>query len=84
MNSYLEILGCDCIICGEVVSRGMRPTTAECSHEANVCKSCLRRMIETLVDSNNWNSLLCPQEGCRAKLKLEDVQAFASPASYEK
>jgi len=65
------------------VSRGMRPTTAACSHEANMCKSCLRRMIDTSVKSNDWNSLSCPQDGCRAKLELEDVQTFGSTASCE-
>ncbi|KAF7512029.1 hypothetical protein GJ744_002742 [Endocarpon pusillum] len=83
LADYLEIIGRQCIVCEAIVPRSTRPATLDCTHDANVCKTCLRQMIDSLIDSNKWNSLLCPQLDCREKLKLEDVQAFGSSSSYE-
>jgi hypothetical protein len=61
----------------------MKPLTKDCSHKANTCSGCIAEMIDALVATSKWQTLACPDTTCRAKLKYEDVQAFASQKSWE-
>ena len=74
-----------CAVCLESLTLEAFPTrktTAACSHEPNVCLSCLTHNITSQSRGNMWNHIDCPS--CRARLGYEDVRAFSTAAVFER
>lgn len=81
---YIDILGFECIVCGEFGKYNQaRAVTADCAHTVNVCRDDMKRMIEVDVNCGKLN-ISCPDPSCRAKIKLEDVKAFASDNIFQR
>ena len=74
-----------CKVCFESFTLGAFPTrktTAACSHEPDVCLSCLAQSITSQSRDKMWNHIDCPS--CSARLGYEDVRAFATAATFER
>jgi hypothetical protein len=72
----------ECIVCTE--SRGIhhfpsRLPTHECTHNASVCRRCLRTWIDSHFITKIWNEITCPI--CPSMLQPTDIHAFASEAT---
>lgn len=68
----------DCVVCFETLNPQTIPErriTSSCSHEPDVCRSCLAESIATQLDSKVWDHIDCPT--CGQRLGFEDVKAFA-------
>ena len=75
----------DCEVCFESLTLEAFPTrktTAACTHEPDVCLSCLAHAITSQSETKMWNLIDCPS--CSARLGYEDVQAFATAAIFER
>jgi hypothetical protein len=75
----------DCMVCVETRSIGrfpQRAVTAQCTHEVNTCRHCLRGWIRSEFKSKMWNQLACPE--CRASMEYEDVKEFAPPEVFRR
>jgi hypothetical protein len=68
----------DCMVCVETRSLShfpKRAITAQCTHEVNTCRHCLRGWIRSEFKSKVWNQLDCPE--CKARMAYDDVKEFA-------
>ena len=68
----------ECIVCAESLSMKRFPTrapTAQCTHEANTCRHCLRTWIRSEFEIKMWDQLDCPE--CKARMGYEDMKEFA-------
>jgi hypothetical protein len=68
----------ECVICTDSRSLSRFPSdppTAQCNHDADVCRRCLRTWINTTFASKIWNEINCPI--CSVRLAYEDVREFA-------
>ena len=68
----------ECMVCtdGRSLSRfPSHPPTAQCAHNADVCRRCLRTWISTTFASKVWDDINCPI--CSERLDYEDVREFA-------
>jgi hypothetical protein len=75
----------DCMVCVETRSVRhfpQRAITAQCTHEVNTCRHCLRGWIRSEFKSKVWNQLACPE--CRASMEYEDVKEFAPPEVFRR
>ncbi|KAF1365876.1 hypothetical protein EJ07DRAFT_92584 [Lizonia empirigonia] len=75
----------ECIVCTD--SRSLlhfpsQPPTAQCSHNADVCRRCLRTWIRTTFTSKVWDEINCPT--CSERLDYEDVRQFAPSDIFRK
>ena len=68
----------DCVVCFETLNPQTIPQrriTSSCSHEPDICTSCLAMSIATQLDSKVWDHIDCPS--CGQRLDFQDVKAFA-------
>ncbi|KAF2476576.1 uncharacterized protein BDR25DRAFT_277819 [Lindgomyces ingoldianus] len=68
----------DCMVCAESLPLRRfpkRPPTAQCTHEINTCKRCLRNWIRSEFQSKVWDQINCPE--CRIRMDYEDIRQFA-------
>ena len=75
----------DCEVCFETLNGQNTPkrkTTFSCSHEPNVCRSCLATSIATQVNNKVWDQIDCPS--CGQRLHFRDVKKFADPIVFER
>lgn len=75
----------ECVVCTD--SRSLfrfpsYPPTAQCSHNADVCRRCLRTWIRTTFASKIWDEISCPT--CSERLDYEDVREFAPSDIFRK
>ena len=74
-----------CIVCFENLSPPGFPgrrITASCTHEPDICRSCLSTSISTQLTSRFWNQIDCPT--CGERLDFADVKDFADPEIFER
>ena len=74
-----------CAVCFEDLSPRDFPErriTASCTHEPDVCRSCLSTSISTQLRSRFWNQIGCPT--CGERLNFPDVKDFADPDIFER
>lgn len=74
-----------CPICASTRSMTHFPTrspTSACTHEALVCRRCLRRWLEAQFETKAWNELNCPQ--CPSILEYRDIREFASKNMFRR
>ena len=75
----------NCVVCFETLTSATIPPrkiTAACSHESDVCLGCLAKAITSQFEGRIWKHIDCPS--CRARLGYEDVQAFATAATFRR
>jgi hypothetical protein len=75
----------DCVVCVETRSLHhfpQRAITAQCTHEVNTCRHCLRGWIRSEFKSKVWDLLDCPE--CRARMAYEDVKEFAPAEVFKR
>ncbi|KAF9698689.1 hypothetical protein EKO04_002967 [Ascochyta lentis] len=75
----------ECVICTDNRSLSRfspHPPTAQCSHNADVCRRCLRTWIRTAFASKIWDEINCPI--CSKRLTYEDVRRFAPSDVFRK
>ncbi|KAF2741249.1 hypothetical protein EJ04DRAFT_242 [Polyplosphaeria fusca] len=75
----------DCIVCTEsrsIQHFATRPPTAQCTHEVNTCRRCLRSWIESEFTSKMWDQINCPE--CSVRLEHEDMRVFAPPDIFRR
>lgn len=68
----------DCMICANTRSLHHFPhrnPTAQCEHETDVCRKCLRTWIASEFKAKMWDEINCPV--CSQRLQHEDMRAFA-------
>lgn len=68
----------ECIICTDTRPLHHFPNqtpTAQCTHDIDVCRRCLRRWIESSFSTKMWNEIACPI--CASQMQYDDVRAFA-------
>jgi hypothetical protein len=71
-------LGKECIICTDIRSQHRfpaRPPTAQCTHDTDVCRRCLRTWIQSEFSTKIWNEINCPV--CFARMQYDDIRKFA-------
>lgn len=75
----------DCTVCFETLNPQTIPErriTSSCSHEPDVCRSCLATSIATQLDSKVWDHIDCPT--CGQRLGFQDVKEFADHEVFER
>ncbi|KAF1913792.1 hypothetical protein BDU57DRAFT_456246 [Ampelomyces quisqualis] len=75
----------ECIICTDTRSSHHFPDvppTAQCTHDSNVCRRCLRAWIKTSLSTKIWTELSCPI--CAAQLQHADVRALAAKEVFRR
>ena len=75
----------ECSICMESCNEGQIPSrriTALCTHEGDVCLSCISRGISSQFETKMWDQIGCPW--CGQLLSHSDVKAFADPAIFDR
>ncbi|CAK7230418.1 hypothetical protein SBRCBS47491_007577 [Sporothrix bragantina] len=58
-----------------------KPLTDACNHDRNACAPCLTRMCEAAIQGDRLDDLVCPANGCRARLSRETLREYVSAAS---
>ncbi|KAH7405964.1 hypothetical protein DE146DRAFT_429705 [Phaeosphaeria sp. MPI-PUGE-AT-0046c] len=74
-----------CPVCASTRSVTHFPTrlpTSACTHEAVVCKRCLRRWLAAQFETKPWNELNCPI--CPSVLESRDIREFASKEMFQR
>lgn len=59
-----------------------RRITRACNHNPLICSDCLTQSITSQSESKVWNHIDCPN--CNARLDYEDIQAFATNATFQR
>jgi hypothetical protein len=75
----------DCIICTDTRSLHHFPNqkpTAQCTHNIDVCRRCLRKWIESSFVTKMWNEITCPV--CSEQMQYDDVRTFASKEVFRR
>lgn len=78
VKSHLAKQTKECMVCTEKRTTRHFPNrapTAQCEHEINTCKRCLRHWIRTQFSTRVWDQINCPE--CRVQMKYEDMREFA-------
>jgi len=58
--------------------------TDNCTHEFNICETCLRLWLQAAVEENIWGRLACMQNGCDEPVLHSDWQRLASAELFER
>jgi hypothetical protein len=76
VTSALEI----CIVClSSIKYLPEKPPTSSCTHQSQVCRPCLARTIDSVVQNGDLvEDMRCPTTDCRAVLAYTDVQTWAT------
>jgi IBR domain, a half RING-finger domain len=75
----------DCAICAETLRAPQFPetrVTEGCTHAPNTCFECIRRNIDSQLETRMWNQLSCPE--CPARLGYADVEKYASKPTFQR
>lgn len=73
--------GEECIVCrNEPSDFPSQPPTSLCSHTADVCLPCIRRLIQSEISSKGLiNSIRCPTIDCQAAMRYYEIMLLADP-----
>ncbi|KAG6990997.1 hypothetical protein G7Y79_00059g091820 [Physcia stellaris] len=78
--------GMECLICAEPQKDNQFPTPEQmdgCSHESNVCRSCIARHVETQIPANGkWQGVQCLD--CQASLNKRQISNLVWMDEYER
>jgi hypothetical protein len=78
----------ECIVCRNDIEAEIFPKSAPCvacAHPAEVCVSCLRRTIQTAVETGEFLSgISCPSANCSSKLDYFIVEKWADRITFER
>lgn len=81
LNSGATILATvetrECVNClDDVGARDFpfEPTTDECAHDLDICKSCIHTWITTSLDQGNWKNIACLSADCGAIMQYADLR----------
>lgn len=78
----------ECQICGAKLSPSnclsRTKITQQCAHYAEICRLCLRIHINSQLNTNGWENVLCPQGGCQALMDFQAIQFHADAVTAER
>lgn len=69
----------ECVVCTDsrpLSNFPLKPPTAQCTHNPNVCRRCLQTWISTVLTSKVWSEVQCLI--CYERLAYDDVCEYAS------
>jgi len=75
----------DCSVCGRSLAASTFPKrlpTANCQHDNNTCKPCLKSWITAQLESTTYDKLSCPE--CPEIMQNDMVKVHATKQTYEK
>ncbi|GBB83223.1 hypothetical protein RclHR1_00100027 [Rhizophagus clarus] len=72
----------ECQICFEFRPKfSFSKITANCNHESNICKLCVKRHIKSQLDSRFDVEINCPFNGCNKKFNTDDIKNISEELS---
>jgi hypothetical protein len=77
----------ECVNCLDDVGEKdfpFEPTTDECLHDLEICKSCIGTWITTSLDNGNWKNITCLSVDCGSILQYADVRRYSTEADMER
>ena len=80
-----QAMNYECDICYgsfDPVKTSMRQPTSSCTHEINICKSCLSASISSQIETKLWTRIGCPASACDKLMGYDDVREFAEPQMF--
>lgn len=84
-SQVTQAMNHECDICYgsfDPVKTSMRQPTSSCTHETNICTSCLSASISFQIETKLWPHIGCPASACDKLLGYDDVREFAEPQMF--
>ncbi|CAE7205025.1 IBR domain containing protein [Pyrenophora teres f. teres] len=73
----------NCVVCDESVQIVDLPSLANCDHQPETCIDCYSGWIVAQLQDSGWREVACPGNGCKVKLSYQEIQAYASPETFQ-
>lgn len=77
----------ECVNCLDEVGYAEFPihgTSASCTHDSEICVTCLRTWITTSIENGNWDKITCPAADCPSIMQYADIRRLATLEDFAK